>query len=123
LAIDSYEAITIVLIVAVIFLWGPQKLPEIAKMIGEARKEYEKATREIPSLASLSSSTGAQTSAKTKQDPVLIAAKSLGITTEGKTKEELTEEIVSRTTKKELSPASVQAKNETAPAAPATPTT
>jgi sec-independent protein translocase protein TatA len=123
LAIDSYEAITIVLIVAVIFLWGPQKLPEIAKMIGEARKEYEKATREIPSLASLPSSTGAQTSAKTKQDPVLIAAKSLGITTEGKTKEELTKEIVNRTTKKELSPASVQAKNETVPAAPATPTT
>lgn len=123
MAIDSYEAITIVLIVAVIFLWGPQKLPEIAKMIGEARKEYEKATREIPSLASLSSPTGTQTAAKTTKDPVLIAAKSLGITTEGKTKEELAKEIVSRTTKKEMRPPSVQANNETAPATPATPTT
>jgi sec-independent protein translocase protein TatA len=123
LAIDSYEAITIVLIVAVIFLWGPQKLPEIAKMIGEARKEYEKASREIPSLTSLPLGAGSQATAKTKQDPVLIAAKSLGITTEGKTKEQLASEIVSRTAKKEPSLPSVPAKNETAPATPTTPTT
>jgi sec-independent protein translocase protein TatA len=121
LAIEGYEAITIVLIVAVMFLWGPQKLPEIAKMLGDARREYEKAFRETSSLVSLPSNTGAQTATKTTQDPVLIAAKSLGITTEGKTKEELVKEIVSRTTKKEPNPLSLPVTSDKIPANASTP--
>jgi sec-independent protein translocase protein TatA len=116
LAIEGYEAITIVLIVAVMFLWGPQKLPEIAKMLGDARREYEKASKETSSLFSLPSSTGAQTSTKTTQDPVLVAAKSLGITTEGKTKEELVKEIASRTTKTEQKPLNLPVTGDKIPA-------
>jgi sec-independent protein translocase protein TatA len=123
LAIEGYEAITIVLIVAVMFLWGPQRLPEIAKMIGEARKEFEKASRSASPLEILSSSASAQSATKTTQDPVLIAAKSLGITTEGKTKEELANEIILRTTKKETPPVANPAKNESAPASASGPST
>lgn len=123
MAIEGYEAITILLIVAVMFIWGPQKLPEMAKMIGEARREFEKASKEPLSLANLPSSASAQTATKTTQDPVLIAAKSLGITTEGKTKDELVKEIVSRTAKKEESPMSLPANSDKMPASASTPGT
>jgi sec-independent protein translocase protein TatA len=123
LAVEGYEAITIVLIVAVMFLWGPQKLPEMAKMIGEARRELEKASKEPLSLLTLPSSASAQTATKTKQDPVLVAAKSLGLTTEGKTKDELVKEIVSRTAKKEQSPMSLPVNSEKMPPSASTPST
>jgi sec-independent protein translocase protein TatA len=99
LAIEGYEAITIVAILAIIFLWGPQKLPEIAKSIGQARREFERASKEVSTLGDVTSTTRPKNT-QTPQDPILIAAKSLGISTEGKTKEELAKEIVDRTTKK-----------------------
>jgi sec-independent protein translocase protein TatA len=99
LAIEGYEAITIVAILAIIFLWGPQKLPEIARSIGQARREFERASKEVSTLRDVTSTTR-PTNTQTPQDPILIAAKSLGISTEGKTKEELAKEIVDRTTKK-----------------------
>ncbi len=34
----GYEAIAIVAVLAVIFLWGPQKLPEMARSIWPGKK-------------------------------------------------------------------------------------
>ncbi len=108
MAIEGYEAITILAILAIIFLWGPQKLPEMAKAIGEARREFEKASKGISTLTDPSSIIKAQipTQSSTStiaqpvhpsQDPLIVAAKSLGIATEGRTKEEIAKEIVNRT--------------------------
>ena len=47
------------------------------------------------------------------QDPIVTAAKSLGLNTEGKTKEELAREIVGRTAKTAVTPS----EKETFPAA------
>jgi sec-independent protein translocase protein TatA len=94
LALVGYEWLIVVAILVVIFLWGPQKLPELAKSIGLAKKEFEKAAKEVTSAASTS------TTSEEGTDSLIVAAKNLGISTEGKTKEEIAKEIAERTSKK-----------------------
>jgi sec-independent protein translocase protein TatA len=96
LALVGFEAISVVVILVVIFLWGPQKLPEMARSIGLAKREFEKASRELTSPSTYTPTTSTSTPSTT--DPLIVAAKSLGITTEGKTKEEIAKEIAGRST-------------------------
>jgi len=97
LALVGFEAISVVVILVVIFLWGPQKLPEMARSIGLAKREFEKASRELTSPSTYTPPP-TSTSTPSATDPLIIAAKSLGITTEGKTKEEIAKEIAGRST-------------------------
>jgi sec-independent protein translocase protein TatA len=96
MALIGYEWLVVVGVILVVFLWGPKKLPELARSIGLAKKEFEKSTKEI---ASITNPTTTSTT-ESEQDPLLVAAKSLGITTEGKTKEQIAKEIADKTTKK-----------------------
>ena len=93
MALVGYEWLIVVGILLVVFLWGPQKLPELARSIGLAKKEFEKAAKEVSS-----SQTPSATSEATS-DPLIVAAKSLGITTEGKTKEQIAKEIADKSAK------------------------
>ena len=93
MALVGYDWLVIVGILLVVFLWGPQKLPELARSIGLAKKEFDKAVKES------TSTTGTVTPQPT-QDPLIVAAKNLGISTEGKTKEEIAKEIADKTTLK-----------------------
>lgn len=95
MALVGYEWLVVVGILLVVFLWGPQKLPELARSIGLAKKEFDKAVKE----SSSSLTTGA-TVAQPTQDSLIVAAKNLGITTEGKTKDEIAKEIADKTTPK-----------------------
>jgi sec-independent protein translocase protein TatA len=116
LALEGFDMLIIVAVLAVIFLWGPHKLPEMARSIGQAKREFEKASKEVSSLVdpgSVLTQTSTATSTQPHQDPIVIAAKSLGITTEGKTKQELAKEIVARTAKDSVQ----QSGNETSVAA------
>ena len=94
----GYEWLVVVAVILVIFLWGPQKLPELARSVGIAKKEFEKAGKEGSASGSASDAT---TPAATQPatDPLILAAKQLGVTTEGKTKEEIAKEIAATTTK------------------------
>ena len=96
MAIVGYETLTIIAILIILFIWGPQKLPEMAKSLGQAKREFEKATKEMTNLAIAPATSTPVTTPQ--QDPLIVAAKSLGIITEGKTKEELAKEIAQRTT-------------------------
>ena len=102
MALDPLEWIIIGVIVVVIFMWGPSKIPEFARSIGRARKELDAARKEIenPTDALLQSSP--QAAAKPAQlsaDDLLIqTAKKMGIATEGKTREQITNEMVAKTT-------------------------
>ena len=100
MALVGSELLIAVGVLLVVFLWGPQKLPELARSVGLAKKEFEKAAKEVSSTTSIASttSTGAATVQPTT-DPIIIAANSIGITTEGKTKEEIAREIREKTTK------------------------
>ncbi len=40
--IDGWEAVMIGLIVILFLVWGPSRIPELAKGIGEAKREFDK---------------------------------------------------------------------------------
>ena len=92
MALVGYEWLVVVAILLVIFLWGPQKLPELARSIGLAKKEFDKAAKEI-------SNPVASSPAESTTDPLIVAARSLGISTEGKTKEQIAKEITEKNPK------------------------
>ncbi len=94
LALVGYEWLIVLGILVVVFLWGPQKLPELARSIGLAKKEFDKVTKEA------SSSTGSSSAPQPATDPLIVAAKNLGLSTEGKTKEEIAREIADKTSPK-----------------------
>lgn len=95
MALEGYEWLTVLGVVLIVFLWGPNKLPEIARSIGQARKEFEKATREVSSPVVTNT-----LNAQPVTDPLIVAARSLGIITQGKTKEEITKEITEKASEK-----------------------
>jgi sec-independent protein translocase protein TatA len=94
LALVGYDWLVILGILLVVLLWGPQKLPELARSVGLAKKEFDKAAKETSSAL-----TTGITAAQPAADPLVVAAKNLGIATEGKTKEEITKEIADKTTR------------------------
>ncbi len=83
---------------AILILFGPKKLPELARALGRARKEYEMALREEPKSESNESEEEASTKKKEKseEEVLLETAKRLGIDTEGKSIEEIADEILKR---------------------------
>ena len=93
MALVGYEWLIVLGILLVVFLWGPQKLPELARSIGLAKKEFDKAAKEVSSPSSTPASQPAT-------DPLIVAAKNLGLSTEGKTKEEIAKEIADKTSPK-----------------------
>jgi sec-independent protein translocase protein TatA len=82
----EYEWLIILVIIVVLFVWGPQKLPEFARSIGQARGEIDKAyqTASNPSLMATTP----------EIDPLVETARKLGISTEGKTRAQISDEIV-----------------------------
>lgn len=88
MAIVGPELIVIAIILVVIFVWGPGKLPEVARSLGRARKEFEEASR------GLTSTTSPAPKLEAVPDPLIEVAQKLGISTEGKTRKEISDEIV-----------------------------
>jgi sec-independent protein translocase protein TatA len=93
--IGGYDWLVIAGVLIVVLIWGPQKLPELARSVGLAKKEFDKAVKETSSAV-----TTGTLSAQPASDPLIVAAKNLGISTEGKTKEEIAKEIADKTTPK-----------------------
>jgi sec-independent protein translocase protein TatA len=98
----GYEWLIAVGVLIVIFLWGPQKLPELAKSIGQAKQEFDRASKESSTTIEkpvTSTISGSPQGSPGAPDPIIIAAKSLGINTEGLTKEEIGQRILGLSTK------------------------
>ncbi len=111
---DPLQLIMIAVIVLVFLMWGPKKVPELARSIGLARKEFSNASKPgasaLDSAASLSTAVGKFAGAAGAQSPapaqtvpnssggdaLVEAAKRLGLPTEGKTREEVSNEILQK---------------------------
>jgi len=87
----------IVIFFIILLLFGGKKLPELARSMGSAVREYSQATKEPVKYVE----------AKTKdkegedRDAIIEAAKKLGIETEGRSVSEIAQDIVKSTEKKE----------------------
>lgn len=88
--IIGWEWIVIILALVVLLIWGPSKIPELARGLGRAKSEFEKASREY--LHEKPKTKVVDQSAD--DDVIIIIAKSLGLSTEGKTKEEIVKEVI-----------------------------
>ncbi|MEM3833624.1 MAG: twin-arginine translocase TatA/TatE family subunit [Thermoprotei archaeon] len=85
------EWIVIGIIVIALIIWGPSKIPELARALGRAKKEYVKAAEEDKS------ETEKIAQKQTSDDRLIEVAKSLGIDTEGKTTDQIAKEIIEKT--------------------------
>jgi sec-independent protein translocase protein TatA len=100
--IGPWEIALILAIVLIIF--GPKKLPQLAKSIGDAIKQYKDASEGRPSTQSAQPQPAQQVSEpvqySTKESDLLLeTAKKLGIRTEGKTMEQISKEITEAASK------------------------
>lgn len=87
--IGPWEIALILAIVLIIF--GPKKLPELAKSVGDAIKQYRQASEGKISTAP---STPSPAVTRTQETNLFLeTAKNLGIKTEGKTMEQISKEI------------------------------
>ena len=102
--LDGLDWIIVGVIAIVIIMWGPQKIPEFARSLGRAKGEFDKAQKEFTNAALTAEPTTATTNValaapklsstmKTKDEMLLEAAQRLGIQTDGKTRQQISEEI------------------------------
>jgi sec-independent protein translocase protein TatA len=96
--IQGLEWIVVLVVVLVLFLWGPEKLPKLARAVGQAKREFEKASREFQEeLTRPSTPSSSQSSSQGGGSADIIQiARSLGIETEGKTREQIADEIAAK---------------------------
>ncbi|MDV3244385.1 MAG: twin-arginine translocase TatA/TatE family subunit [Nitrososphaerales archaeon] len=99
MAFDPLELVIIGVILVVIFLWGPQKIPEIARALGRARKEFDTASKEVGTAFSSTSSSALPAAEKSGDQILMETARQMGIYTEGKTREQISKEIVEKARK------------------------
>lgn len=102
--LEGYEWLIIGGVAIVIIMWGPAKIPEFARAIGRAKGEYSKASKEFENAASsvmnapkspaITAATIAPAQViKTKDEILIETAQNLGISSAGKTREQLTQKI------------------------------
>ena len=100
--LEGWEWIIIGVVAIVIIMWGPAKIPQFARALGQAKGEFSKASKEFNAAALTTENTPTPVPApapqptasiKTKDEMLLETAQKLGIPTEGKTREQLSEEI------------------------------
>ena len=99
MALTGIEWVVIGIIVVVIFLWGPSKIPELARSVGRARREFSQAKQEIENpISSAPAPVAPAPMVASRGDDLLYAtAEALGIPTEGKTPAQVSEEIIRKT--------------------------
>jgi len=73
------------ILIVVVLLFGAKRIPQLAKSMGEAIRQYRKATEEDEPPES-----------EENVETLMRTAKKLGIDTEGKTPQEISDEILDR---------------------------
>ena len=87
----------------VLLLFGPDKIPQLAKNLGKATREYQGALKGVNDSGKGLIGDFSQASAKTEpvskseDEQIIENAKQLGIATDGKTSDQLIDEILKAT--------------------------
>jgi sec-independent protein translocase protein TatA len=92
---DPLQWVVIAVVVIVFLMYGPKKIPELARSIGLARKEFNDASK-VPLDTPAAAAPAAVFAAPSTGDALLDTARKLGINTEGKTRDQISSEIVAR---------------------------
>jgi sec-independent protein translocase protein TatA len=86
---QGLEWIILLIAIVAVFAFGGKKLPELARSLGRAKGEFERGKMEIErELREERAKEG-----KKEEKDLIKAAKDLGISTDGKTEEQLKKEI------------------------------
>ena len=91
------ELLLILLIILLIF--GPGKIPQLARSLGEAIREFRKAMQGVSEEVEKPAK---KTSEKIDEETLAKLAEKLGVETKGKSKEELMEEVLAKAKEKGL---------------------
>jgi sec-independent protein translocase protein TatA len=91
--LSGWEWIIIGVVAIVIIMWGPSKIPELAKALGKAKGEFDKASKEFQDAAS---TTANAPKIRSNDEILLETAQNLGIATDGKTREQISAEIAEK---------------------------
>jgi sec-independent protein translocase protein TatA len=100
--LDGWEWLIVGAVAIVVILWSPSKIPEFVKALGRAKgesqkpqDEFNKATNETAPAPSTSNFNMPPPSPPLKiRDEVLLGtARNLGISTDGKTRDQISDEI------------------------------
>jgi len=94
----------ILLLLILLILFGSRKLPELARGLGEAVREFRKAVSETESVIKQPVIPTQQTTTQhyispptySYEDPLITAARSRGISVEGKTRLQIVEELAQK---------------------------
>jgi sec-independent protein translocase protein TatA len=88
LILGGQEWLVVLIALVIILIWGPSKLPSLARGMGEAIREFRKAA------SGVAEEEVRRVEKKEEIDQKIIEmARSLGISTEGKTREQILDEI------------------------------
>jgi sec-independent protein translocase protein TatA len=90
--LSGWEWIIIGVVAIVLIMWGPSKIPEFARALGKAKGEFEKASKEFQEEALKT----VKAPTRSKNEILLETARSLGISTDGKTYEQIYAEIAEK---------------------------
>ncbi len=93
--LEGWEWIVIGIVAVVIIMWGPAKIPEFAKALGRAKGEFQKASQEFNKAATTATDKPAST-VRSKEEVLLETARNLGISTDGRTKEQISNEVAEK---------------------------
>ena len=80
---------------AILLLFGPSKLPEIARSLGQATQQYRKGITDAKS--NLTDEIEGQSKPLTEDEKLIKSAKSLDIPTEGRSIEDIAQDILNQT--------------------------
>ncbi len=85
----------IVIVIVVVLIFGANKIPDLAKSLGRASGEFQKGKVESEQEVARLKAQGAQPAqpAESDHDKLMRSAKELGVSTEGKTDDEIREEV------------------------------
>jgi len=87
----------LIIVVILLILFGPKKLPELARALGKSKREYEKAV--AGEFEEGEKEEEKKSEEENKEKLLIETAKKLGIAVEGKSIDQIAEEILKATRK------------------------